>query len=113
MSRLATVLDLESRPKLESTDYIELETQEGVGYIQQGESVLRHNEIYMRCCTLLLVLISLLCELLLLWRFLTFRNIVHHDEPHLALRPQRLEPTQTTVLNTQQDCIIIPKLSFA
>lgn len=31
-------------------------------------------------CTLLLVLISLLCELLLLWRFLTFRNILHHDD---------------------------------
>ncbi len=31
MSRLATVLDLESPPKLESTDYMESETREGVG----------------------------------------------------------------------------------
>lgn len=57
VSRLATVLDLESPPKLESTD-------------------------------LLLVLISLLCELLLLWRFLTFRNILHHDD--------RIQPSSLT-----------------
>lgn len=36
VSRLATVLDLESPPKLESTDYMESETWEGVGYIQRG-----------------------------------------------------------------------------
>lgn len=42
--------------------------------------------------TLLLVLISLLWELLLLWRFFTFRNMVHHDEPQAASPP----PTSAT-----------------
>lgn len=42
--------------------------------------------------TLLLVLISLLWELLLLWRFFTFRNMVHHDEPQVASPP----PTSAT-----------------
>lgn len=92
---------------------------------------LRHNKLYVCCRTLLLVLISLLCELLLLWRFLTFRNIVHHDEPHLALQPRHPESSQTTVLNNHtrglpsrvsiemmnnwmlMDCILIPKQSFA
>lgn len=44
------------------------------------------------CFTLLLVLISLLWELLLLWRFFTFRNMVHHDEPQAASPP----PTSAT-----------------
>lgn len=45
------------------------------------ECIWCQNEMHLCWCTLLLVLISLLCELLLLWRFLTFRNILHHDEP--------------------------------
>ncbi len=36
--------------------------------------------------TLLLVLTSLLWELLLLWRFLTFRNILHHDASAAGLQ---------------------------
>lgn len=43
--------------------------------------------------TLLLVLISLLWELLLLlWRFFTFRNMVHHDEPQAASLPRPRPP---------------------
>lgn len=41
--------------------------------------------------TLLLLLISLLCELLLLWRFLTFRNILHHDD--------RIQPSSSADLD--------------
>lgn len=42
--------------------------------------------------TLLLVLISLLWELLLLWRFFTFRNMAHHDEPQVASPPWPQRP---------------------
>lgn len=76
MSRLATVLDRESPPKLESTDYRKIfKKNDGLGQVKA------FKHLTFGCwCALLLVLISLLCELLLLWRFLTFRNILHHDD---------------------------------
>lgn len=100
VSRLATVLDLDSPPKLESTDYIEGQRHKRVGLIRFNKEKMSSAIITFICvchCTLLLVLISLLCELLLLWRFLTFRNIVHHDEPHLALQHPYPESSRTTV----------------
>lgn len=100
VSRLATVLDLDSPPKLESTDYIGGQRHKRVGLIRFHKEKRSSAIITFICvcrCTLLLVLISLLCELLLLWRFLTFRNIVHHDELHLALQHQHPESSRTTV----------------
>lgn len=88
MSRLATVLDLESPPKLESTDCSETETLDSAALMKRKDT---------RVCmlvlltTLLFVLISLLCELLLLWRFLPFRNILHHDDRIQPSRPADLD----------------------
>lgn len=57
----------------------------------QGASGVKLLCMLMCSCALLLVLISLLCELLLLWRFLTFRNILHHDDRIQLSNPADLD----------------------